>query len=127
VNKFIKSILKGFAVLVLMVPIPQTLADSSIPKRYDSFRVVTNQAFNIRRSLAWTHQVGELTAVHKKLHIFDVGGHQTKWIAVTNSPPATQGKRMDIIAMRVGTVTYIDVPIELWDCGHPYIPKAKRQ
>lgn len=94
--------------------------------RAEDFRVVTNQVFNIRKSVLWKffsgdvfEKVGNLATVRKAIE-------GRGMIAVRNLPEdAVAGKHVNIAAMRVGNYVYSGVLLELWDCGTMPMPANK--
>lgn len=90
-------------------------------------RIVNGKPYNIVQNAGWKVIVGNVymadgnLVVVREFSDFKVGG---ALFAITNCPIAPVDQRMSVVAMRCGTIVSGNIPIQLWDCGTPYIPPA---
>jgi hypothetical protein len=85
-----------------------------------NYRTVTNQLFNIQKSILWRPVAG--TILHKTaggvLIVERTIGREVDTIALRNySGESTDGKPINTLAMPVGAHERDGQTLELWDCG----------
>jgi hypothetical protein len=93
------------------------------------FRIVTNQVFDVRRSILWTNLTGKVSGKHgdvillsKRVYISlrDLKYEDRIFAAIRNYPEsAVQDKLMHLRAMKVGRYDTGTMLVELYDCGIP--------
>ncbi len=85
------------------------------------FRTVTNQVFNVQQSALWKIITGVVSSQSAGGLIYIE--HGQKLMAIRNcTADATAGKTITLLAIRTGTYASDGYPVELWDCGTPYVP-----
>lgn len=86
------------------------------------FRVVNGRIYDTLNSQLWRGVTGEANFITDDgILILDDGNGLTTALKNYGGDGAA-GKNIAAWAMRVGTYNWNDMPLQLWDCGKPYVP-----
>jgi hypothetical protein len=85
-------------------------------------RVVNGQKIDFHKPPAYSIN-GQVTAERDGLVI--LSGVEGEFALTNYSGHITDGEKVFALAMRSGKYTYGDTPMDIWDCGTPYIPSPE--
>ncbi|MGD1090057.1 MAG: hypothetical protein ABR955_15240 [Verrucomicrobiota bacterium] len=87
-----------------------------------SFCVVNGKIYDSLNSPLWRPVTGQVTSITDDGALILDDGNGVTTALKNYSGDGTAGKEVQAWAMRVGTYNWGDIPLQLWDCGKPYIP-----